>query len=208
MKPTLGVQFILHILLSMGHFATEIDLTLHPTIRESLRYAKLIGPNDDEASLQQYANDLIRRFIEEQLVYFANARRVIDSWIVVVKELLYSVIIHDFIPINNLPSVQQTALYATVESETKTLMHNLKLQLIECAFTELTNVSLTQCNVPTKQDLIIASKSTQLQWNAFYDYTKSPAQPQSSFEEQKLAIKVCCDTVDAYVNGMYHNKFI
>ena len=32
-KPTMGVQFILHILLSMGHFATEVDLISHPTIQ-------------------------------------------------------------------------------------------------------------------------------------------------------------------------------
>ena len=47
LKPTLGVQFIHHVMLSLGRFATEIDLTMHPTIRDSLRYAKLIGPSNN-----------------------------------------------------------------------------------------------------------------------------------------------------------------
>ena len=41
-KPTMGVQFILHIMLSMGRFSTEIDLIMHNTIRDSLIYVKLV----------------------------------------------------------------------------------------------------------------------------------------------------------------------
>ena len=47
-KPTQGASFLLHILLSMGRFETEIDLTLHENVKAYFRYAKLIGPNDDE----------------------------------------------------------------------------------------------------------------------------------------------------------------
>ena len=46
-KPTMGTQFILHLLISMGNFSTEIDLTLNKNLRESFRYAKLIGPLND-----------------------------------------------------------------------------------------------------------------------------------------------------------------
>ena len=46
-KPTMGVQFLLHIMLSMGWFSTDIDLTMHTTIHESLRYAQFIGSSND-----------------------------------------------------------------------------------------------------------------------------------------------------------------
>ena len=68
-KPTLEPRFMLHILLSMGQFETDIDLILHQSLRESLRYAQLIGPLDDEQSLRQYAHELLKRFIEEQLMF-------------------------------------------------------------------------------------------------------------------------------------------
>ena len=37
-KPTMGPRFLLHIMLSMGEFETELGFILHPTIRDSLRY--------------------------------------------------------------------------------------------------------------------------------------------------------------------------
>ena len=53
LKPTLGVQFIHHILISMGKFHTEIDLTTRGSIRDSLRYAKLIGNSNREDDLKK-----------------------------------------------------------------------------------------------------------------------------------------------------------
>ena len=52
-RPDMGVQFLLHILLSMGRFSTEIDLMKHSSLRKSFMYAKLIGLNDDKESLEK-----------------------------------------------------------------------------------------------------------------------------------------------------------
>ena len=60
-KPTLGVRFILYILLSMGEFDTETDLILHPSLRESLIYAKLIGNSNDEEDLKC----ILENFLED-----------------------------------------------------------------------------------------------------------------------------------------------
>ena len=49
--PTMSTSFILHIMLSMGRFETELDLTIHSSLKQYLRYCGLIGPNDDELSL-------------------------------------------------------------------------------------------------------------------------------------------------------------
>ena len=61
----MGHQFILHILFSMGQFETELDLTLHTTLKYALRYAKLIGDEEDNESLEMYAKKLTRKFVEE-----------------------------------------------------------------------------------------------------------------------------------------------
>ena len=39
----------------MGHFFTEIDLTLHENLRDAFQHAKLIGTEEDVESLQQYS---------------------------------------------------------------------------------------------------------------------------------------------------------
>jgi len=92
-KPTLGPRFILHILLSLGEFETEIDLILHENLRESFRYAKLIGLENDEASLKEYSSHLLKRYIEEQLIFFPNSIKVLSQWIVTAGCLFDSVII-------------------------------------------------------------------------------------------------------------------
>ena len=111
-KPTLGVQFLLHLLLSLGRFSNEIDLCLQPSFWEAFRVAKLIGPSDEINELQKYSDALLRRFIEDQLVFFPKSKRVIDRWILSARELLNGVIVDNDIPISDLPACQFTALYA------------------------------------------------------------------------------------------------
>ena len=58
LKPSMGVQFLHHILLSMRIFSTEIKLKLHGTIRDCFHHAKLIGPDDDITSLEYYFDEI------------------------------------------------------------------------------------------------------------------------------------------------------
>ena len=74
----------------MRQFEREFDLLLHTNLRESFRYAKLIGPLNDTDSLMEYSNQLLRKFIEEQLVYFPNSTRVLGNWIVSAGDLFES----------------------------------------------------------------------------------------------------------------------
>ena len=72
LKTTMGVQFLHHILLSMGRYLTEIDMKLHRTIRYCFKYAKLIGPGDGVMSLEEYSYELCSRYIKEQLAKICN----------------------------------------------------------------------------------------------------------------------------------------
>ena len=206
-KPTMGTQFILHLLLLMGHFSTEIDLTLNETLRESFRYANLIGPLDDEESLQQYSNELLRKFIEEQLIYFPNSKRIIDSWIITAGELLDEIIVHDCIPINNMPAVQQSTLYASTEEECLNYIQTIKEKVIKSAMSELKEESIQRCSIPSIEAITEAKKENPLEWNAYEAFNQNQAQPDSSFEEQKFAIKKSVESIDSYHNGSFHNMF-
>ena len=104
--PTMGMLFILHVILSIGRFETEIDLNLHESIREFLRYCHLIGTENNEESLNEYVNILMRQFIIEKIQYFLNTQRVIDYWIIVLMELLTRIIMHNEISICDMLPVQ------------------------------------------------------------------------------------------------------
>ena len=126
-RPTFGTQFILHILLSLGRYVTEIDLLRQVSLKELFRYAKLIGQNNDEDSLQLYSNDVFVRFIEEKLIYFPNSRSLIDDWITTAGELFYDVIIRNTIPITEIPSVKPTTLTRYIEDKCKEYVKKRKL---------------------------------------------------------------------------------
>ena len=105
LKSTLGVQFIHHILISLGRFTTEIDLTIQPSIREALRYAKLIGPSNNKQDLECYSDQLLYLWIEEQLQCFSIGRRILSEWIVIAGDLFDSVIVRDELAITQMPAV-------------------------------------------------------------------------------------------------------
>jgi hypothetical protein len=68
----------------MGQFATKAELTMHPTLRDCFHHAKLIGHANDETSLRADSDALLKRFIEEQLCYFPNSRKILGEWIALV----------------------------------------------------------------------------------------------------------------------------
>ena len=161
-RPTMGTQFILHILLSLGRYTTEIDLILQPSLRDSFRYAKLIGSEDNIESLQKYSDEVFVLFIESQMIYFPNSRNIIDEWINVSADLFNEVIINNSIPINNMPPVQQTTLIKSIDDKCVNYINKLKRGVLMSALKEL-NDAITQYNIPSIDDLLNATKEKPLQ---------------------------------------------
>ena len=75
-----------------------------------MRYAKLIGNEDDQESLEKYSAELLKEFILQQLRYFPNSSKVLDDWIGVAGDLFDSVIMNNVIPITDIPPVYQTSM--------------------------------------------------------------------------------------------------
>jgi len=121
----------------MGEFNTETDLILHRSLRESLRYAKLIGDSNEEEDLKMYSRQLLRRYIEEQMIYFPNSGRIIDQWIVTASDLWESVIIRDEIPITEMPPCHQTALNASKEEMVIEMWYKMKNNILDAALREI-----------------------------------------------------------------------
>ena len=150
-------------MLSMGRFETEIDLIIHPTMRECLRYCKLIGNDNDTDALQEYANNLTRRYVEEQVQFFPNTQRVIDYWIVTAHELFCSVIVRDELPITEMPPVLLSNLLASNLAKDVNYRMTLKEALINAAFSEIGDSAISN-GVPSKQQLQSTSPTYTLQW--------------------------------------------
>ena len=137
----MGTQFVLNILISLGHYKTKIDLLQNGSLRESLCYAKLIGPENDDESLQSYSDQVFVLFIEEQLIYFPNSRSIIDSWITIIADLFNEAIKNDSIPVTEMPAVQQTTLMKSIDENCTKYIDKLKKEVITSACKELSNSS-------------------------------------------------------------------
>ena len=59
--PNHGVPFLLHIMLMLGEYDTELDLRFQSTIRESLSAVGLIGNSTDAEDLKGYSIQLVKR---------------------------------------------------------------------------------------------------------------------------------------------------
>ena len=94
----------------MGIFSTESELLLNDTLRCRFRTVKFIGEEYDPESLQNYSNQVMNIFANNQLVFFPNGQHMIDSSIIQYGYLLDSIIINNKITIYEIPVVQLLAL--------------------------------------------------------------------------------------------------
>jgi predicted GIY-YIG superfamily endonuclease len=198
-RPTNGVQFLHHILLSMGQFTTEIDLVLHQSIRESFRYAKLIGPSDDPTDLQSYSDRLLYRWIDNQLQYFPNSRRVVADWIVIAGDLFDSVIVRNEISISDMPPVQLSALFGNDDEASRDYCRSIKSTFVDAIQLEFGS-AIERCNIPSKDEILLATKSTPFDWDPIESFSKSNSQSEESYIEQKRAIQLGVDAINKYNN--------
>ena len=205
-RPSNGAQFILHLMLSMGEFDTEIDLSLHSSLRESLRYCKLIGPSDDPDDLTSYSNNLMVRYFEEQVVTFPNSKHVLQSWIVQAAELFDSVIIDNELTTADLPAVQQSTLFNEIEEKNQAFIEKVKSNVIDAALKELSQSTIQKCGIPSKDSLMACTKENPLAWDPFEKFSQNDGQPIQSFDEQKHAVKLCKDATDEYLT--FSNRFV
>ena len=79
----------------MGRLSIDIKLKLHSTIRDCFRHAKLIGPDDDITSLENYSYEICARYIKEKLRYFPDAMKTLDTFIVLSGDIFDIVIIEN-----------------------------------------------------------------------------------------------------------------
>ena len=79
--PQNAHSFVVHVVLSLDKYTTEIDVLHHPSPRTCLQKARLIGTETDAHSLQEYVDKLMLNYIENQLVYYPNSLRATAGFI-------------------------------------------------------------------------------------------------------------------------------
>jgi predicted GIY-YIG superfamily endonuclease len=193
--PSNGIQFLNHILLSMGRFSTEIDLMTHSSIKECFCHAKLIGNSDEIEDLRQYSNDLLVKYIKDQIRYFPNGMRAIDSFIITAGIAFDNAIIDNGISMTDMPPFQYSILAQSMEEEFIKQRKDIIGKVVDVLYLEFQGLTV---DIPSKEDLKNTSIDTQVDWDPLLHFHKSPDQNIQSYEEQRMAIQLCKNAIDSF----------
>ncbi len=195
--PTLVNQFLLHIMLSLGKFDTELDLFLHRSLRECFQYCKLIGTSEDLEDLAVYSNELCKKYIQEQVKYFPNAKMAIDSFIVSSGHIFDDAIIENNIAIRDFPPVQMSSLFKRNDEKCKKFIRDTKESIIVASLSEL-GCHSEHC--PDAEELLACTKEDPIEWNPIESFRRSENQSEASFVQQKNVLESIVSTLDTYAN--------
>ena len=157
---------------------------MHSTLRECFRYAKLIGDNDDDESLELYSKNLLHLFVTESLVYFPNSRNVLDTYIIAAGDLFDDVIISNEIPITDMPASHQNLLMREKDEEITKYIIMRNNNMVKASYLELEEV-VTLLQIPVLDDFLRSSELSNTSYDPRQYFESGPSQNIESFNEQK-----------------------
>ena len=105
-KPTQPHRFLIHVLLSMGEYNNELELWEQGTIKNAFVMGRLIS----HSHLEESVNNLVRRYVMEQLLFMPGGTQMFDRLCVAAHSVLTSTLLQDEMPIFEMPSVLYTSL--------------------------------------------------------------------------------------------------
>lgn len=195
-SPNRSANFLMHIMIVLGEFKTELDLRQARTLRESLAKAKLIpsGGHDDPDTLRRYAIDLTRRVFDEILPLQPVSMTKMDEFIVKTDQLLEAVIVHDTIPITDLPPCILTELLNDQNKALREEWDNRKASQLDAMYPDIEKME----GVPKRDRIESATKINPVKWNFLDTIVQSDIQSDESFAEQMLALRIGFNAVMAY----------
>ena len=196
-SPTNAHQFLIHIVLSLGKYDTEFDALTHRTSRDCFRSAGLIGNATDVVSLKQYSNQLCRKYIEEQVVYYPNSISRAETIVVMAKKVFDDAIIHNALSMNELPPFTMTTLRTVRTEENDLFWRKMKNSQLNSVYASLEHTP----GVPSRQSVSEVDRENPMVWNPTNTIPQYERQSEESYEEQKEAINLCVNQINKYRNA-------
>ena len=193
--PKTPIPFLLHVMLMLGEYDTELDLKMQPTMRESFAKVKLIDNSvDDEEAMKRETNQLLVKIIQEVFAVQPISLRRLDIFIVTTKQLLEAVLVNNEIPITDLPPCILTQMLDSKDEELNRFWEEKQND-------QLTSIYRTMpegMDLPEREDVLSCTKDSPLEWDPLTSFTQYDGQSQQSFQEQSMAVRVACRSIRKY----------
>ena len=197
-RPNNACKFAIHLLLSMGHFETERDLWIGSSMTLAFRKARLI-PTGQGTPTESDVDKLLKYWIEDQLRYYPIGSSLMDQYIVSANGILKSLLLHDAIPITEVPPVMYTSLVQHTDQRITEFLENARENLIDATLRSLGDAYSAHPPhlLPTKDVLKHATKQHHCDWDPVV-MPQTASQSDASYEEQVQVQRDLKQQVDQY----------
>ena len=132
------VTFIMHTVLMLESFDTELEFKKQPSLKHCLSKAGLIGDDiENEESLSQYVRGYLYRVVTEVFPVQLVTKRRLEDYIIKTWNLAEGVLLRNKIPVTELPPCLLTELLDSKEEELTKFVDELKRQGVDACYDSL-----------------------------------------------------------------------
>ena len=174
-KPLVRNKFLIHVLISMGSFNTELELYRGNAVKQWFCNAGLVRCAHDIS--EEEVNDIIRIYYLTQLLCVPSGTRTLDRYVCASYHYLTDSLMGDGTMIFETPPVLATALNKAATVEISQEVEGRKPKLIECLLQD-GGVDTGLC----MDELMRATLKDHLPFRV--KIVKRNVQPEESFQEQ------------------------
>ena len=196
--PSSPPRFLIHLVLSMGQFETELDLFNCSTLQEVFRKSEILPLQPTEQSLKI----VMKKYILDQLMFLPGGVHIFDRNCEQAWQILKTFFLQDSIFYQQPPPVVLQQIVQANEDKVEEEISRRRETLIKAVYA---NGQFLQ--VPAVEDILKASRCQPLSWN--FSITRSPNQTDSSFDAQKEVLQELRNAIDKYEgNSSFHHHQI
>jgi hypothetical protein len=183
--PTQFSRFLVHLMLSMGTFVTEIDLYSAPSMIQAFRNAGLISHNNPT---EEDVKCLAKRYVQEQLQWLAIGTRRFSRLLMCVIDGLQRFLLHGEITYDALPLYLQRTMVEHATDEVAQLLHSRRIMAVDTLYHELSPILL---DFPNPEQLKVQQVVPYIP-----HITPAHGQSAASVAEQTALLQACHMAID------------
>ena len=204
-KPSNPTKFLVHLLLSMGSFKTECELLRQPDMLSSFVHAKILAPRGSPG-FEESVNNLIRRYIVEQLAYAPIRTKTLDYYATEAARVLRQVFVDEDLRIIDTPGVLFTSLQEECSENVEAKLLEMKQTVVDACFRSLSWLVEASPGFPAKEELTngTVTKSNPHPWDGQLVQNTNRGQGEASHVEHLRCAQVIRNIVTKYSNASDH----
>ena len=188
--PADAGKFLVHLLLSMGQFDTELDLFNCNNLWDSFKNAGLWT----NTTIKENILSITRKYILEEAQFLPGSTRMFDKNIVQCFQLLTDYFEKGSISYMQPPRVLLSSIKNSMNDKTQTFLQQNRMNIAKGLV-----ASGKVENCPNEQLIAEATTSSPVCFSA--TITKLTSQSDSAFEKQSNVLKKFIDAIDCYRSG-------